>query len=198
MGRSNTPAKRELSVKEQKFVDAILSGSSAVQADIAAGFSAKVAGTEGPKRLRKPWIRDAVHAGRAKLASKTEALQDRLLAELERIAFANIGDFVTVDDEGNARVDLSNVTRDQMATLSKIETSTKRTYTPAGAHIATQHNVKIAKEDKLRSIHLLGQTLGMFKQEELKVTVDVADRLLAARQRYDALAPASADQNGEA
>jgi hypothetical protein len=35
--------------------------------------------------------------------------------------------------------------------------------------------------DKYRGLELLGKTVGMFKSEEQRVVVDIADRLLRAR-----------------
>lgn len=54
------PRKTELTVKQKKFVKAIASGKSGLQAAITAGYSKKVAGTQACENLKKPKIREAV------------------------------------------------------------------------------------------------------------------------------------------
>jgi phage terminase small subunit len=179
----------------KKFADQYLLTGSCEKSAISAGFARKGARTQGARLLRQATVAEYIAAQQAKLTAKTESMQDRILAELERIAFANLDDFVTIDDDGEAHVDLSKATREQMAALNKLETKTRKIYTPKGEHIATEHHTKIGKDDKLRGLQLLGQTLGMFKSDEVKVTVDVADRLLAARQRVMRL-PAPTDDEG--
>lgn len=185
MGRS---ADKPLTPRELLFIETVMTGKAAGQAAIEAGYSVRSARTVGPKLLQKAAVAAEVQKRRAQLTKKTESLQDRVLAELEKLAFSNIEDFTRLTYDGVRVVDFSNATRDQLAAINKIETKVRKVYTPRGDHIGTETSVKVAKEDKLRALQMLGQTAGMFKPDEVKVTVDVADRLLAARQRMSSLA----------
>lgn len=117
------------------------------------------------------------------MAQKTDNIRERVIEELSAIAFANMKDFMRIDEDGNPIIDLSGATPEQLRVLNKVETKKRSVYSAKGEHLGDEVTVKIAKDDKLRGLQMLGQTIGLFKPEEVKVTVDVADRLLAARAR---------------
>ena len=182
-----------LSQRQLLFVEAIMRGETNERAAISAGYAKSGASTQAARLLQNDKVVAEIQQRRAKLAKKTESLQDRVLKELERKAFSSLSEAIVYDEDGNAHVDLRLASPELLSTLNKIETKTRKVYTPKGDHIATEVNVKIGKDDSLRALQLLGNHLGMFKQEEIKVTVDVADRLLAARNRVAQLTHETAD-----
>lgn len=62
--------------------------------------SEATAATEGPRLLRNPLIRAAVDARLAQLAKKVDVSVERILAEYERLAFSDLGDFVDITPTG--------------------------------------------------------------------------------------------------
>ena len=59
---------------------------------------------------------------RSALFDRYAVTSDRIIRELALIAFANIGDFIGVQDDGSLVVDFGTATREQMASLKSIET----------------------------------------------------------------------------
>lgn len=172
-----------LKPKELIFCSEYLSGVSAAEAWTRAGYSARSARTEGPKALRRPAIQTYLASKQRLEEAKTEALQDRVIKELERMAFANIEDFTRLEDDGQRDVDFSKATREQLSAVTKIRNKTRRIYNNKGEHIATEVDQSFDLADKYRGLELLGRHLGLYREAEQRVVIDVADRLLNARKR---------------
>lgn len=132
--------------------------------------------------LRDPLVRremSRLYAGREQEAEATVA---RVLSELSRVAFANIEDYIIVDAEGDARVDLSGLTREQAAAIASIDRFVTTEHREDGD--VTHVTVKFKLHDKLRALELLGKHLKMFRDlVEIPGVERLADELRAARQR---------------
>lgn len=179
----------------QVFADKYLSHGVATTAAIEAGFSKNSARSTGARLLRNTSISDYIQAQQQRIATKTVNRRDKILQELDKLAFANIGDFIRVDEDGLPQVDFSNATPEQLAAITSVSTKKRKIYNPKGDHIATEEAAKFTLSDKLRGLELLGRAEGMFKQDEVKVVVDVADRLLQARQRVQQLTARAVDSD---
>jgi zinc-binding dehydrogenase/terminase small subunit-like protein len=73
---------------------------------------------------------------------------DRIIRELAKIAFGNIGDFITVQDDGSLVVDFGTATREHMASLKSVEIG-ERTIDGAAAGV---RRVKINLSDKRQAL----------------------------------------------
>lgn len=74
---------RPLPVKHQRFVDEYVVDGSAVKAYVRAGFSAKTAGTCGPRLLRKAHIAAAVAKKQLERTKRTEIDSDYVLTAIK-------------------------------------------------------------------------------------------------------------------
>lgn len=188
----------DLTPQEVKFCESYLVCNSAEKAWIAAGGGLKGARTTGPRILRKAAVQKYLSERTAQLISKTDNLQDKILAELQRMAFARIEDLITVDENGLPQVDFSKATSDTLAAVTSVATKRRTVYNPKGEVVGVEDNAKFNMADKYRGLELLGNTVGMFKKDEQRVVIDVADRLLTARKRVlDAGYGGSKDEDGE-
>jgi len=152
---------KKLTPKQQRFADEYLVDLNATQAAIRAGYSKKTAGQQGERLLRNVEIQEAVSKRQRKIQEKTEITQERVLAELSKLAFSNLADFFTVQPDGTAYVDLSELTREQAAALTEIQVDE---YTEGrGEECREVKKVKIKVADKTKNLELIGKFLGMFK-----------------------------------
>lgn len=71
-----------LTDKQQRFVDEYLIDLNAKQAAIRSGYSAKTAEQQGSRLLSNAKVRDAVEAGKAKVANRIEVTQDYVLSTI--------------------------------------------------------------------------------------------------------------------
>lgn len=94
--------------KQRRFVEEYLVDLNATQAAIRAGYSRKTAASIGEENLRKPEIQAAIKAAMTARQERTEITQDRVIAELAKIAF---GDSRNVMSRGSSGVELKACTK---------------------------------------------------------------------------------------
>jgi phage terminase small subunit len=100
---------------------------------------------------------------------------DRVANELAAIGFANMQDYVSIDDDGNASVDLSNVDRRQFAAIAEITIEDIET----GQRVGKRTRFKLA--DKKGALVELGKHLGMFSQN----APPMFDQIEASAEEFD-------------
>jgi phage terminase small subunit len=152
-------AKGKLTPKQERFVAEYLIDLNATQAAIRAGYSAKTAQEQGSRLLSNVMVAGAVKAKQARLADKYEVTADRVVRELALIGFANMLDYVQIDEQGLARVDLSGVDRDQAAAIHEIKVES---VVGAGEDPKTVEKVTFKLADKRAALVDLGKHLGLF------------------------------------
>lgn len=137
-----------LTEKQKSFVDEYLIDLCATKAAIRAGYSKKTAKAQGCELLKNPKIKAAVARHRKARAERTGIDSDYVLHELATLADTNMLDYIKVDKNGTASVDLSKLTRDQAKAIQEV------TVDDIGGVIT---RVKFKLVDKLRTLDLLGK-----------------------------------------
>lgn len=152
-------AKRGLTPKQQCFVAEYLVDLNITAAALRAGYSTRTAAQVGYQLMQKPAVQEAIQNAMDDRAKRTTVTQDKVIAELAKIAFANGADFAQVvtlkpGEPGRPGVqiveltDTSSLGADQRAAISSIE--------------ETKHGIKVSTYDKVRALELLGRHLGIF------------------------------------
>jgi phage terminase small subunit len=159
--------KRPLNVRQQKFVEQFLLTGIGREAAIRAGYSAKGA-TESACRLRRlPYIAEAIRQGRAAEARRAQVARERVLLELARVAFSDIGDVL----DWTSSKDITLRPKDQISPHHRA----------AIAELAAPRadaGLRIKLHSKSRAIDALARHLGVF--DKIVPAVDFARR---ARER---------------
>jgi len=166
----------------KKFADQYLILGKISAAARAAGYSPKSAHVTGNRLLKRPDVQAYLTAKATKQAESVDDLQTRVVKEMEALAFANIKDFIRIDENGRPQVDFSTATEDQLRSISSVA-SKQTTRIGKDGDVTEEVSSRFTMADKYRGLELLGRTMGMFKDTETRVVLDVADRLLHARQR---------------
>ena len=164
-----------LNDKQRMFVVEYLTDLNATQAAIRAGYSERTAGSQAHDLLKKPEIQAAITEAQAKRANKLEITQDRVLAELARIAFGDIRKVVKwgstelrmvpgIDGEetlepyhGVAVIDSSMIDDDTAAAISEVSEG--------------RDGIKVKMNDKKGALELIARHLGMLN-DKVKVQGD--------------------------
>lgn len=175
-------SKVHLHPKFKAFADNYLVSGNASQSARDAGYSPASAGVTGSKLLKRPDIQVYLQAQAAKLTETTEDLQTKVLRELDTMAFTSIANFIRIDADGLPQVDFSNATEEQLRAIASVATK-RRTATDKDGKTVVDEEAKFTMADKYRGLEMLGRHVGLFKADEQRVVVDVADRLLHARAR---------------
>lgn len=197
----------ELSPKRQRFVTEYLLDGNATAAYKRAGYKVKsdnVAAVEGKKLLRIPQIRAAIDAAQAKLANKTEVKVERILQELQCIAYSDIGEILDFSGTG---------TEARLRPMNQIPESARRAISSVKVRRYWEGNGDDAREveviefklwPKPEALRDLGRHRGMFvdkhamtdptgEHEAGLTNEERLARILALSQQAGAARPAGGD-----
>lgn len=145
--------------KQKAFIEEYLLDLNATQAAIRAGYSPQTAKSIGQRLLTFVDISGAIDKTMAERSKRTGVNQDRIVLELAKIAFANMSDFVNMDD-----VTVKDAAiRDDTATICSVRI---KTFTTKSGELGTEREIKTY--DKIRALELLGKHLGLFS-DRLKI-----------------------------
>jgi phage terminase small subunit len=95
------------------------------------------------------------------LQKRHDITMDKVVQELAKIGFSNMLDYMKVQEDGSAYVDLSQLTRDQAAAIGEVTSETY--YEKDGEDSIPVKRTKLKLNDKRAALVDLGKHLGMFK-----------------------------------
>jgi phage terminase small subunit len=159
-----------LTEKQNRFVDAYLLEQNGTKAAIAAGYSEKSAAVEASRLLRNAKVVAAIEVQRApapEVAAET-SLDQRVIAELAKIAFADIREVVSwqanvvgfvQDEDGGQRLAVTN----EVALKSSHELADAVAAGIAEISQTSKGALKVKMHSKLAALTKLGEHLGLFR-----------------------------------
>jgi phage terminase small subunit len=171
---------KKLTNKQKTFVMEYLIDLNATKAAERAGYSKKTAQVQGSRLLTNVMVSAAISETQSKRFQKLGITAERVLDELALLGFANMMDYITVGTNGEAKVDLSRLTREQAAAIGEIavEEFTERTGEDEAGK-PTYENVKRTRfklTDKRAALVDLGRHLKLFTDKvEYRGVVSVKD-----------------------
>jgi phage terminase small subunit len=148
--------------KQQRFVEEYLLDLCATKAAIRAGYKEKNAKQIGSHLLAHPNVAAAIAAAQASRAERTRFDQDRVLDELELLAFSNLEHYI-VDDNGQVALSLA-APAGAMRALQSIKRKVTIKPTRWGGEDVTRE-VEIKLWDKPGPLKLAGQHVGLFVEK---------------------------------
>lgn len=184
-----------LTAKQQRFVQEYIVDLNATEAAKRAGYSERTAYSQGQRLLKNAEVQTAIGKAQTVREKRTGITADRVLNELALLGFSNMQDYMTVQPDGTAYVDLSSLTRDQAAAIQEI---TVDEYADGrGDHARAIKKVKVKLADKRASLVDIGRHLGMFtERHELDLSDSIKQAIGARGRLMDGLAKL-ADRGGE-
>lgn len=169
---------KQLTPRQERFVEEYMIDSNATQAAIRAGYAVKGAEVTGCKLLRVPKVQALVDQKRTALAKRTEVSAERVIAEYCKIAFADMKDYVTIETAtGNVRLDFSKIPMGGTAAIAEI---TQEEFTDGvGQEAREVKRTKFKLYDKLRALDALAKHLGLFvDRSEEELTGEIIIRVI--------------------
>lgn len=162
---TNNDNKKQLTDKQREFCNQYLIDFNSTQAAIRAGYSEKTAYSIGNENLKKPEIQEYLTVLKAERAERVQISQDRVLEELQHIAFDNISNYlefktiqskVGTDKEGEPIIDYRPV-------VDIKDSCDLDTRNIAEISISANGTFKFKLGDKQGALTLLGKHLGIFE-----------------------------------
>lgn len=152
--------KGALTPRQSAFVAEYLVDLNATQAAIRAGYSAKGADVTGSKLLVIPKVAAAVAEAKAARAEKTGITQERVLAELELLAFSDIDHYVIEDD---GRVTLAEgAPPAAKRAIASIKRKRREWSDGKGDGHTVEIDIELKFWDKPGNLKLAGRHVGLF------------------------------------
>ena len=123
--KKKSPALK-MTPKQKIFADFYLTKAkkNGTEAAILAGYSKKTACEMASQNLRKLHIQEYIREALDKQSKRTEITADNVLKEVAKLAFSNIQHLISVHN-GQAYIDLTELTDDQWACISSVSTDTQ-------------------------------------------------------------------------
>ncbi|GAB6037143.1 hypothetical protein JCM15519_17020 [Fundidesulfovibrio butyratiphilus] len=156
MSRPNSQEK--LTAKQAAFVLEYLKDLNATQAAIRAGYSVKNAGRISTELVSKSHIVEAIKEQQQAMARRTLVTADRVIAELAKVAFASMRNYVTVNEDGTPVLDFNN----NAADLGVVSEITQETYVEGkGEDARDVKRTRFKLYDKMNALSQLAKNLGI-------------------------------------
>jgi phage terminase small subunit len=153
-----------LTPKQARFIDEFLIDLNGTQAAIRAGYSKKTAQQIATENLSKPVIQAEIRRRQDELAEKCGITAEKIVSELGKLGFSNMGDYLKCNKDGDPYFDYEPLTPEQKAALAEVVVET---YVEGkGKDAQTVKKVKFKLADKISALEKLGRHLGMFKDRE--------------------------------
>jgi phage terminase small subunit len=122
--------------------------------------------------MDNPKIATRITELRAPALENLNITLESVLGELALIAFANIGDFLEIGENGKATLTLEGITTEQLAAVKKVKTN--EVLNSEGELIGYSNEFELA--DKLKALEMLGRHVGAFPNardnRSTNVTID--------------------------
>jgi phage terminase small subunit len=164
----------KLTPKQERFVLEYLKDLNATQAAIRAGYSVKSAARIAVDLINKTHVADAIQSGKAAQSKRLQIEADEILGLALKRARTGFSRFVTIDADGQPRIDLSRCTPSDLDCLTEIQTETVlEAFGEGEVQKVRKTKIKLASQDK--NIELLMKHLGLLTE---KVDVTSGGRAL--------------------
>jgi phage terminase small subunit len=134
--------------KQVRFVEEYLIDLNATQAAKRAGYSEQSARRIGTENVQKPDISAAIELEIQARGGRAQVERDRVVLELARIAFTELGEVCSWTDKHVKLVSSDKLTPEQRAAIAEVS--------------ETQHGLKIKMHSKTAALDMLAKHLGMF------------------------------------
>lgn len=195
--RKLSTRKANLSEAHRAVVDAWFANGcvSKRRALISAGYSPTSAGQTAVGVFAREDVQDEIHRRRSLRSARSTVTEDRVVAEMAKLAFVNFGELLEVNEDGTAFLDLNNMTDAHRAAMTEFqveqydekkfhEDENKDSDEPGTVILVPVKKSRIKFGSKQAALDSLARILGMFKD---KIQVDgvtsLVERIAASRKR---------------
>lgn len=151
----------KLTDKQKKFCEEYLVDLNATQAAIRSGYSTKTAAAQAARLLINVNVQKEVQELKDRRALRTEITADFVLKELAAIATTKITDIVNVHNRP-IEMDDGTVISVPYVEIKNTEELTEAQKASIASIKQTKHGVEIKMHDKVSTLKLIGDHLGMF------------------------------------
>lgn len=176
-----------LPAKRARFVEEYLVDLNTTRAAKSAGYSEHTAMKQGVRLLHFVAVKAAVEAGKAEISKRINITQDQVVQELALIGFANMADFIKIDDSGFVQaIPLETLADGKSRIIKKVKEkrvirTTKGTESNPDGDQILDATFEFELCDKVKSLELLARHLGLLHD---KTEVDMKQPLMVITKDF--------------
>lgn len=156
----------KLNARQQRFVEEYIVDLDAAAAYSRAGYkprSEEAAGAAARRLLQNVTVSAAIAAAQKARAARTHTAADRVVRELKRLAFSDIGEVVDFSGQAPAHRAASAIPRRARRAIQSVKVTTRTT--GSGPQAATTTTVEYRLWSKTAALDSLCKHLGLFPRE---------------------------------
>ncbi len=148
----------------------------------ACGFSEKSIEGYQHRLFNHPDVLKEIDRRRQSMVRRTDVTRERIIQEYAKIAFANFGDLLEINEDGSAILDLAGITDEQRAALSEFQVDEYKDGKGEDAREVKKYKVKF--HDKKAALDALAKIMGYLTEKvEVSGELSFVERILAGRKR---------------
>lgn len=153
---------KKLNPKQQRFCEEYIIDLNATQAALRAGYCANSVNKVGPANLVKVGIYNEIIRLKAERTGRTQITADNVVIELAKVAFSNLEDYMTVDENGEMHLkDFETIDRERLAAIESIKVNMTKNKDGDREYVTTQFKL----HSKLNALEQLGKHLGVYQKD---------------------------------
>jgi phage terminase small subunit len=115
--------------------------------------------------IKESRIQEEIQRYRAERAKKFEVTADRIIAELTRVAFGTLGDFLKIMPDGTPVIDCQEIGEEEMAALSEVTQDVYYERTGVGEEdVEPVKKTKIKLHNKVQALDQLARIFNLYKE----------------------------------
>ena len=156
-----------LTDKQQRFVEEYMVDLNATQAAIRAGYSQDTANRIASENLSKLDIQEAIQKRKQELSESTGITAERVLSEYAKIAFSDVRELFTPD---NNIFDIRQLDDNTAAAVSSVDIDV---LSSMGMPIG--YTKKLRLYNKLTALEALGKHIGLFEKDNKQKQTDIVN-----------------------
>jgi phage terminase small subunit len=161
---------RDLTAKQQRFIEEYLIDLNAANAARKAGYSLKST-DEGSRLLGNDRIAAAIQKAKNERSKRTQVDADKVIRELARVAFSDAQDYVTVTSEGVTTNPSSKWTEDQSRAVQFISEKMSQ----------FGRQITIKTHDKMKALDSLAKHFKLYQENPINVNLSWMDLVESAK-----------------
>ena len=172
-----------LSARHKEFVVHFMRERNAAKAARLCGYAAPHHHSAGAV-MERPAVRDLIRSFVAARLRRLQVTPKRIEQELAKIAFASIGDIITVQADGTAYLDFSRADRETLAAIKAFSCDVVHRPGSDCSEPLQILKMQVTMSDKLNALGKLAQIHKMIRGDtSVSVVVDIAQAIGEARAR---------------
>jgi phage terminase small subunit len=168
--------------QRELFCQEYMKDCNATKAAKRAKYSEKTAHSQGPRLLEFVDVKNRLEYLREQLVKSTGVTPEMLMAELKKVGFSNIEDFLSIDESGDViGKSFDSIPRETLAAVESVKQTVNVTHNKDGSREYETKTFDFKLHSKLAAIRDMAKHIGFFEKDNEQKKNNLTAFLIANR-----------------